>query len=93
MADPIKPLTGPVFVDINNEPVKVVNEVVFHGPEGGLCDVTFCTVRTVSDGKGGLKRESIVASRLRFDIRMVQAIRDGLNQQLELAEAPPPRPN
>ena len=93
MARPVSPNTNPVVVDPNKEPVKVINMVTFHGPEGGLCDVSFCTVQRSPDGRGRFSKEAVIASRLRFDIEMARAIRDGLNRQLELADTPAPRPN
>ena len=93
MSNLARPNTGPLFVDPHNEQVRVVNMVSFHPNIGGLVDLALCTYRVVPDHEGGAKHEAIVAARLRFDLNMAKSLRDGLSQQIELAEMSKTQPN
>ena len=87
MASPARPRISTLFVDPHHEPVRVINQATFHGIRDGLLDITLCTVRAVGDAEGGASYEAIVSARIRFDLSMAKALREGINRQIELAEA------
>ena len=87
MAIPPRPRPTTLFVDPHHEPVRVINQATFHGIRDALFDVTLCTLRAVADSAGGAGYEAIVSARLRFDLSMAKALRDGISRQIELIEA------
>ena len=93
MSKAARPNLGPLFVDPHNEPVRVVNMLSFHPNIGGLVDLALCTYRVVPDQEGSAKHEAIVAARLRFDLQMARSLRDGLSQQIEMAEISKEQPH
>ena len=87
MASLSRPRPTTLFVDPHHELVRVINQATFHGIRDGLCDVTLCTLRAVADAEGGAGYEAIVSARIRFDLSMAKALRDGISRQIDLVEA------
>lgn len=93
MASKPQPNTSALFIDPNNEPVRVINQVTFHPMKDSLFDLTLCTVRAIADGKDSVRNEAVVVARLRFDLGMAKALCDGLGKQVQLIEASTQRAN
>ena len=77
----------PLFVDPDNVPVRLVDQITFHGIVGNLLDITCCSVRKTPHTDGSVSAEAVVVARLRMDLGLAQAMRDRLSQQIEMAAA------
>lgn len=67
------------IADPHEEPVKFVNSIGGSGFLNGVCNLTLLTARWTPDGTEHVPVDLIVGSRLRFDLKLAQDIRDTLD--------------
>jgi len=87
MSEPLK------IVDPNNVRVEFVNTVGGSGFLNGVLNLTLLTARWTPDGTESVPVDLIVGSRLRFDLKCAQEIRDALDAIIESNSKPAGKPN
>lgn len=73
-------------------PVRIVDGVAAVGVLNGTINLTLVTNRISHDGERA-KNDFVVAARLRMDLQVARFIRDQLNTQIALLEAPKDKAN
>ena len=76
-----------MFIDPNNEPVRVADHATFHPPRGPHLDLTLCALVPFVDEDNRTTMENVVTTRLRFDVVMAKGLIQGLMQQVAMIEA------
>lgn len=87
MSEPLK------ITDPNNEPVRFVNAVGGSGFLNGILNLTLVTARWTPDGSENVPMDMVISSRLRFDLKCAQEIRDALDAIIEANSKPASKPN
>jgi hypothetical protein len=81
------------FVDDGLAPIRVINRIVNVRYGASLFELVLGTVNLGVAPDGNLKAQTLIASRLRFDLQMAQLLRDTLDKQIAALTAPEGKAN
>lgn len=87
MSEPLR------ITDPNNVEIDYVNAVGGSGFLNGVVNLTLVTARWTPTGSEDVPMDLVIGSRLRFDLKCAQEIRDTLNAILEANTKPAGKPN